>query len=1443
MLSNERTIIAAVIAGLIMLAGGTYLLEQRIVRQNTADVESLVSTVLGSSHQSLQQWKEETYLQAKNWAAQPTVISATQTLLQLSLAGDQIRHSAALNRLRNQLNFVVNNDRYEGFFIIDPDNVSRGSLRDENLATQNLLTTQAPFLDRIWAGETAISHPLYSDVPLRSGDGADMTQFVATPIKANNQIIAIFTLRINPVTTFSRILSQGRPGASGDTYAFNIDGNMISRGRFETRSLIPLSPGHPAFRHPLFNNQNTNNLPSAPQHLSRYKNYQGQEVTGSWFWDNNLGFGMATEISVKEANSRSDNALNSIHLSAALSAVLLSLIGFISIRFRSAIRKRNHLFQSTFEQAAIGIAHLDLDGHWIRTNRRFCNILSSKNKNLTTMGFSPVSAADDKDETGKAFTDLLAGKVSVIRLEKQLHQTKGEDIWINLSTTLIKNKQGDPLYFMTVMEDISLHKRATEELIKSQQYMKESERIAGIGYWILDLSNQRLTWSEQTHRLFNVERVKGAGNMDSLLDRVHPDDRFILEQSIDSALAGEPIKETEFRVMSPEHGIRRVRSNLKINHAEDGSALTVLGTVQDITDSYQSNQRLLQAAQVFDNASEGIVITDASPSVLAVNRSYTAITGYTEEEVIGKNPNILSSGRQDKAFYQTLWKSLLQTGRWQGELWNRRKNGELFLEWLTISAMRDKHDDITHYVATFSDISQLKESTDKLAFLAHHDPLTRLPNRMSLDTHLKHGLQLAEQHRQSVAVLFLDLDQFKFINDSYGHPCGDKVLSQVAQRLLQHLQPSCKLTHHGGDEFVVVVDNATTEAAEIVARSLLDSLQQPFETDGMAFHISSSIGISLYPQHGQDPDTLIKNADAAMFEAKKQGRNRFIFYQEAMTHETLEEMELLSDLRHALELNELEVYYQPQISFSSGKMSGAEALLRWHHSTKGMIPPDRFIPIAEESGLIIEIGNWVLNQACQQLIQWHGESSLHFPISINLSPRQFKAADLVSSVTDCLRRTGLDAQYLELELTEGALIDDPDNALEQLSRLTKLGITIALDDFGTGYSSLSYLGRFPINRVKIDKAFVDKLIIDTENTLITQSIISMSHSLHCQVVAEGVETETQLSYLRDHGCDSFQGYFYSKPVPAHEFATLLHNNRLQPLEFPQSQTDKRQTLLILDDEQSVLNSLKRALRQENYHIITSTDPFEALDLFAHHRIGVVITDQRMPAMTGTEFLIRVRHLYPDTVRIVLSGYAEIDSITSAVNEGDVYRYLLKPWNDGELKKHIEDAFGAYNNQSKQDLFHNSINQLIQEYADHLAPSPPSGFRQLDQFHDELIKACQNICQEFSQIFASEVTELRINQIAEQLTQLSKENFRVEEQLMIEFSYPGAAMHIAEHDMFIKQIERLQCSSETSNPNKFVFLMFYICTWIKHHDQIDDQYLIEYLKQQGVKDIVDDIKAV
>ncbi|MEW5757468.1 MAG: EAL domain-containing protein [Pseudomonadota bacterium] len=570
----------------------------------------------------------------------------------------------------------------------------------------------------------------------------------------------------------------------------------------------------------------------------------------------------------------------------------------------------------------------------------------------------------------------------------------------------------------------------------------------------------------------------------------------------------------------------------------EGEQPLLIAMARDVSERALVEEKYRLLAAVVESTAEGVVISDTDNRIVAVNTAFTAITGYEEAEVLGKNPKLLRSGRHTPEYYAELRRSLQEDGVWQGELWDRRKNGEVFPTWSTISAVYDQHQRLTNYVSVFSDISALKQSQQQLDFLAHHDPLTQLPNRLLLNDRLDHALHRAHRDGHQVAVLFLDLDRFKNVNDSLGHPVGDQLLVEAANRIKQIIREDDTVARLGGDEFIIVMEDIQeVQHVAVLAQKLMTAFAKPFHVKGHELHLTLSMGVSLYPRDGQDSATLIRNADAAMYRAKEEGRNDYQFYTASLTAAAFERLTMESALRQALGAGQLVVHYQPQYHLPSGRLCGAEALVRWLHPQLGLVMPDKFIPLAEDTGLIVRLGDWVLAEACRQARSWQAHGLKR--ISVNVSGIQFQRGDIVSSVVQALEESGLEARHLELEITESFIMQKADWAISMLDTLKAIGVTIAIDDFGTGYSSLSYLKRLPVDKLKIDRSFVRDIPQDANDAAITEAVLALGRSLQLDVVAEGVETVEQQEFLRALNCHEVQGYLYSRPLPVEAFESLL----------------------------------------------------------------------------------------------------------------------------------------------------------------------------------------------------------------------------------------------------------------------------------------------------------------
>ena len=545
------------------------------------------------------------------------------------------------------------------------------------------------------------------------------------------------------------------------------------------------------------------------------------------------------------------------------------------------------------------------------------------------------------------------------------------------------------------------------------------------------------------------------------------------------------------------------------------------------------------AAKVFESSVEGIVITDAQTRILRVNQSFCDITGYSQDQVIGLKPKILQSTRHDTSFYLAMWKSIKRHGYWQGEVWNRRKNGEIFPVWLSISAVKKPDGQVSHYIGGFTDLSEQKSAEERIQHLTHYDALTDLPNRTLFHTRFKQPMQNALRHNRRVALLHLDIDRFIKINDTLGHHIGDRLLQQVGRRLVASIHDRDFVGRFGGDEYAIACpDLDQSVEVSAIAQSIMNVFSEPFWVEGREIFLTPSIGIALFPDDTDDYDELLKFADTAVHHAKRQG-GTYQFYHRGMNIDSANRLKMENALRRALDRQEFKLYYQPQVNLVTGQITGAEALLRWKPANQDMVYPEEFIPLLEETGLIIPVGEWVVRSACCQLRALQNTVQSPIPISVNLSPMQFRHKDLVGMIESVLEETGIDAHWLELEITESSVMEDPEQALVTLKQLYGMGIRLAVDDFGTGYSSLSYLKKFPLDVLKIDRSFVSDIAHDLDDAAIVDSIIAMAHRLNLKVIAEGIENEGQIEFLQKHECDTGQGFYYSKPMSADHLSDLL----------------------------------------------------------------------------------------------------------------------------------------------------------------------------------------------------------------------------------------------------------------------------------------------------------------
>jgi diguanylate cyclase (GGDEF)-like protein/PAS domain S-box-containing protein len=683
---------------------------------------------------------------------------------------------------------------------------------------------------------------------------------------------------------------------------------------------------------------------------------------------------------------------------------------------------------------------------------------------------------------------------------------------------------------------IALHEKesALAALGDSQTHLLRAQQMARLGSWSWDTAQpDAMRWSEQLREMLGASPDEQP-SMRRLWEAIPRGDAAIVSRQMEVALRFGEASSVELLLADGDGNPRLLRHGV-----EPVGAGKLVGTAQDITELKRTEAELELAASVFAHAHEGIIVVDAENKILTVNPAFTRITGYSAEEAIGQTPRLLRSEHQNSEFYREMWQQILSTGEWQGELWNRRKNGEAYLQWSSITTMTDFAGRVSRRIAVVNDITEMHLKDERLHHQAYHDALTGLPNRLLLQDRLATHIAQAHSDGEMLAVLFVDLDRFKFINDSLGHQAGDMLLRLVTPRLAACVTERDTIGRQGGDEFVILLPHlAHIQDATHVASKAIEALSTGFELDHEVAHVGASVGISIFPQDGADADTLLKNADAAMHAAKADSRGGFRFFDAGMNGRALQRLQLEAGLRRALERREFELYYQAKVDLRDGTYGGAEALIRWNEPERGLVSPADFIPVAEDTGLIGVIGDWAVDEACRQARLWRANGSLSGPLAVNVSARQLDDRGFVDRVRHCLQRHELEARWLQIEVTESAVMNSPELAIAVLQELKSLGLSIAIDDFGTGHSSFAYLQRLPVDVLKIDRSFVKEIGTGPRADSIVHAIINVATALGIELVAEGVETPAQAAFLAAAGCRYAQGFWFARPLPAAETLPL-----------------------------------------------------------------------------------------------------------------------------------------------------------------------------------------------------------------------------------------------------------------------------------------------------------------
>ena len=783
-------------------------------------------------------------------------------------------------------------------------------------------------------------------------------------------------------------------------------------------------------------------------------------------------------------------------------------------------------YRSLFEHSADGLYQTTPEGRILRANMAFARLLGFESvAALMNAGLNVASGLYLAEHRRREFIGAVTANGRVEGFDSQILRRDGTVIWVSESARAVRDHQGWLVCFEGKVTDITSRMRAEEQLGR-----------------VFDLAGDMLCLTRRDGRIERInpafERVLGYEEREladrPLFELFHHEDA--LAATVEFAKLGQGLPMVDF--------VARCR-------AQDGSYRSLSWTLmpvgdraqavaRDLTERRSVEDQLRLAATVFETASEAIIVTDSDQRIIKVNHAFTTITGFRADEVQGETPRILSSGRHEAGFYEAMAAMLATTGHWQGEVWNRRKNGELYVEWLSFAAVRDADARIVNFVGVFSDITRHKQDEERIRHQANYDALTQLPNRWLFQARLGQGIERCRASGRNLALLYLNVNQFKFVNDSLGHRAGDEFLKELARRLLGVVRHDDTVARLGGDEFAVIVEHyRSAEPIELLPDRLLKAVAEPFKLEGGEVVAGASIGVALYPGDATDAETLARNAATAMRHAKEQRASACRFFDDGMETRALERLKLELRLRRALEKGEFEIHYQPQVEISSRSLVGAEALIRWTDPELGPVSPGIFIPVAESCGLIVAIDQWVLREVCRQIVAWKAAGHIVPRIAVNLSFLQFRRPDFLETVKAIIAEAGIDGSQLEFELTESIVMHDADKTISLLTQLRALGIELAIDDFGTGYSSLNRLKRMPIQTLKIDRCFINDVTRGSDDATIVSAIISMAHALNLKVVAEGVETDQQLAFLAGKRCDSAQGFLLSRPVAPDRFAALM----------------------------------------------------------------------------------------------------------------------------------------------------------------------------------------------------------------------------------------------------------------------------------------------------------------
>jgi diguanylate cyclase (GGDEF)-like protein/PAS domain S-box-containing protein len=848
--------------------------------------------------------------------------------------------------------------------------------------------------------------------------------------------------------------------------------------------------------------------------------------------------GLSVENTYETLALRKDNTVFPILISAKR---VNTTDGPLTIAFIVDLTKQkcNEIkFQTLFESSRDAVMLLDAGG-FFDCNEQTLKLFGLGSKQEFCKNH-PADLSPPQQPSGEC-SITLANKHIALAMAQGSHRFEwihrradnGMEFPVDVQLSLFELNGGKAL--QASVRDISQHKLAEAELHRVQTSLVAAQNLARVGSWEWNVQSNSAQWSDETFRIFNIDKNDLSEHRKNFLDLISPLDRSLVDQALSDALSGKRSYDIEYRVRLDNGTNKVIHALAEVIRDPEGNSLLMRGTVQDITERKQAEENLRIIASVFDNSQEGILISDSDNKIVDVNPAFTIITGYSREEVLGLNPKVLSSGHQTKSFYVKMWQSLQSEKSWKGEVWDRRKSGEIYASQLSISVVCDDNGKVLRYVAVFSDITHIKNHEAELSRIAHYDALTGIPNRVLLADRMKQAIAQTKREKRLLSICYLDLDGFKPINDLMGHAAGDQVLIEVANRIGASIRGGDTVARLGGDEFVVLL-LGQEKGEEFVAtlQRILLAISEPIILQGKAQTLSASIGVSIYPLDDEDSDTLLRHADQAMYVAKQSGKNRFHIYDPAMDKRARSQNDFLRNIQLALDGNQFVLFYQPKINLKTKQLIGAEALIRWWHPERGLLSPAEFLPQIENTYLDIKLGEWVTATALAQMSIWHKEG-FDIEISINISGFHLESLNFVEKLKAQLQANSeIEPRHLQIEVLETVAITDISTVRKVINECSEIGVSFALDDFGTGYSSLAYLSKLPVDALKIDQSFVRDMLEDKGDMAIVQGIIALAKAFDRQTVAEGIETDGHYQALLEIGCELGQGYGIAHPMPACE---------------------------------------------------------------------------------------------------------------------------------------------------------------------------------------------------------------------------------------------------------------------------------------------------------------------